>query len=656
MLFGAPAQAASYYGDQLDLLKTRLGQDPELRRQCDRILDAAREVVNLPLVKRAPTFEDLQHPDGYRPGGIDARTWKIAKINEAKAAIFALASADVSASETLARELPLLAAAWRLTGDEVFRQRLVTQLREFVQWDPLQRPGWTLYNGTNSLPPDGNDGVWLTTGIGLVTLGQVLNILPPGSLPADVHAGVLGMIDREINRTMDDWRHKRAWYMSARNYVTNQWVDPFSGLLVAAAAAGRDKYPEAYELGVANLTLTLDTLGTEGACSEGATYAMHRTAPYIYLAAVAAAEIGDTRLSEHGFLKNFPTWLCLIFQPGENVINAFDSWMMGRGLYHTMTADVTQLTALSRSPQLSWILKNEIKSTSRDLYGLLTLNTPDSFNQQPPLWGSYDRARWTVWRSSWADDASGVWVRGGHSDDFHTHHDRGHVNFIVNGKPLLIESGTSGYDNPQKGALFDSVVGHNVLQVGDEILPALTSAPIRVARLNAGGGELTVNAGGGHANVKQWLRQVRWDARTLAVIDEVSLLKPEAILFRWHFGSNQPLAITTSDDGRRATITLPEGKIVYRGWNGPLVEGDDWVPPAQDILLTPGASITIDSDQPVVLRQEVGHDHTLKFRQANNPHTMLVVSIPNLTGPVKIRTVFTSPTPPIATVGSKTTP
>ncbi|EIP97637.1 Heparinase II/III-like protein [Opitutaceae bacterium TAV1] len=646
----APAPVrTTFYAAEIDQLKTRLAQatpDSPLRKQADLIIAEARNILALPLVARATTLDELKNPVNKRPGAIDARTWIIKKIDPAKAQDFALASADVSAAETLARELPLLAAAYRLTRDTALLERLRAQLAEFASWNPIQRPGWTLYNGTNDLPPDRNDGVWLATGHGLAALCQTLDILPPSALTLELHAAIRAQLDREINRTLADWNAtpKRAWYMRSKNVTTNQWIVPFAGLALAAAT-DLEKHHDAYELAITNLTMTLDALGPEGASSEGATYAMHRSAPVLYLAAIGTRATGDERIASHPFLQNFPTWLSQIFQPGQNTINAFDCWGALRGMYHTFTPNITLLATLSRSPHLAWILRNQIKTTSRDLNGLLSLNIPDTLPQPPPLWGAYDRARWAVWRSSWTDDASGVWIRGEHPADFHAHNDHGHVNYIVRGKPLLIEAGTPGYDHALKADRYDSVVGHNVLQVGDEIFPKKSrNVPLLVARLDATGGDATVRGAPGYANVRVWDRRVHWDSDTLTVTDDVELKTPDTVLFRWHLASKQPLAIAPANASAstRITVALPAGEIIYNGWNGPLPEGDFWTPPAKDIFQTPPAAIAIEADQPVVAAQEEGYDHTLKFRIQNNTHTLLTVRSAAPISKLKITTTFTS--------------
>ena len=164
------------------------------------------------------------------------------------------------------------------------------------------------------------------------------------------------------------------------------------------------------------------------------------------------------------------------------------------------------------------------------------------------------------WRSSWADDADGVWVRGGHPLDGHDHFDRGHVNYIVRGKPLLIEAGTPGYDNPAIHTLYSTVVGHNVLEV-EGIKPKKAPAPMTVSRLDASGGDLTVDGTACYPGLKQWRRRVRWDQSQLVVEDQVAAPaeKPAVMLFRWHLGTDQSAKI--SGEGGNWQVVWPEGTL-----------------------------------------------------------------------------------------------
>lgn len=634
----AERTGSQFYSDSIERLSQSMAADPALKEQVDLIIAEAYKIAARPLVRRMWTLDELRRNDK-----MDPRASAIEKIDPNKAQIFALAEADKSAGHTLAHEIPLLAATYRLTGDPLLLERLIAQLEELVTWDPLQRPGWSVINASVNLPQSGSDGVWLATGLGLVTLSQTLEILSEGSLPPELEAKIAEQIDREIKYSEHDWANKVSWFMKGNVAASNQWVVPSSGLVVAAAM-NLEKYRDAYELGVSNLLMSLSAIGEEGASSEGVGYAMHMTAPFLYMAAIASSSVGDDRLASHPFLQNFPEWLTLSFQPGQSVINAFDGYQLARGIYHTMAANISSLAALSANAQLEWLLREQIGSTSSDLYGLMLLNGVNTALPEPPAYGSYERGSWVVWRSDWGSDASGVWLRGGHHADQHDHNDRGHVNFIAGGKPLLIEAGTPGYGHKLKVDRYDSVVGHNVLQVGGEIHPRRRPAPIAVNRLDASGGDVTIDAGAGYANVERWTRNARWDADVLTVTDEVVLRSPDVVVLRWHLGSQQPFTIDTRAEGGGtvATASLPAGEIVYPGWIGGAVGGSLPQGLPDEILQTPAASITVESASPLEVSQEEGIDHTLKFRIQDNSHSVLLVRSAGKVKQIKITTVITA--------------
>jgi len=651
------APSPSFYAKQIDLLKTESSRDAALKAKVDTIIANARVVAEEPVVERALSLEELKNPGTRRLGSIDTRTWNVHPVDAKKAEIFALSMADTTSAGILANEMPLLAAAYRLTGEKVFLDRLTKQIEELSTWNPLQRHGWTLFEAKNSMPPDG-DGVWLATGQGLMALTQALALLPPDSLSPETQQKIRVFLDREIRRIVKDWKDERPWYVRKQAVTSNQWVVPISGLVVACVAAGRENYPDAYALGVDSLLKTLEALGNEGAVSEGTGYATYWTTPYLCMSAISTADVGDDRLSKSTFLKNFPLWIVQSFQPGENIINSFDTFGATRGKYHSVTADLVRLSALTRDPYLAWLIKEKFPYIRPDFYSLLLLSFPPAETKEPPLWGLYERAHWVVWRSSWAEDASGVWVRGGHPLDGHDHLDRGHVNFIVHGKPLLIEAGTPGYNEVLKREKYDSVVGHNVLQVGEDISPKKAPAPITVQSLTQEGGEVTVEAGGGYPQVAQWQRRVSWTAGKMTITDTLRLKQPEMVKFRWHLGSEEPLKTETTDE-RSVKLTLPPGRVEFPGWIGNLPETSTWTPPEKDVIETPSAGISLSADQSIKVSQEKNFDHVLKFRMWKHEHTTLVVQSAVPVETLTLVTEFISPseTPtPLVSASESVTP
>lgn len=513
---------------------------PELVGRLANVVASARTLTSTPIVKRAHRYEDIgrdrTHLDGRAKfmDGQPRQEW------------FGLAMSDCGTNNALLSELPLLAFAYRCTGEEVFRRRIIVQLEEAATWSPLQRPGWQLHTPSpDPVPDDYWDGSWLATGTGVRALADTLELLRA-----------------EIETITQDWKLKRGWFRGGNGVPqTNQWVLPTEGLIRACLVLGKRDYVEAYELGVANLLRAFDVQGQAGEFNEGIGYAKI-TVSSMLAAAHAMAVQGDSRAIEHPFMRGFPDWAVQHLQPGRYRVNCFDA-----GGARTLRSDVAarqlleSLAVFAQSPTAAWALWNLYDGPTDSLVGLLahTLARPD---EVPPTFAFYHGpARRVNWRSSWADTADGVWVRGGHPLDSHDHYDRGHVNYIVRGKPLLIEAGTPSYDNPSIHTLYSTVVGHNVLEI-EGLKPKKAVAPIDVTRLDASGGELTVDATACYPGLKQWQRRVTWDQCEMVVEDRVAAPaeQPVAMLFRWHLGTDEPIKI--SGEGGNWQVMWPDGMLV----------------------------------------------------------------------------------------------
>src|SRR5690606_7346869 len=120
------------------------------------------------------------------------------------------------------------------------------------------------------------------------------------------------------------WETKRPWFVRGENPITNQWVLPTEGLVTACLVVGKDRFPDAYELGVANLLKALDAHGPDGEFEEGVGYASFTVTSMLHAAHIMAVH-GDRRALERPFLARFPTWLVHHLQPGDMLINCFDA-------------------------------------------------------------------------------------------------------------------------------------------------------------------------------------------------------------------------------------------------------------------------------------------------------------------------------------------
>lgn len=564
--FGAPNDNPPRWADAVDAI----GAESSLREAVDRLVVDARKEVSLGLVRRAQSLEEVgQH-----------RTWLDGRSNALEDEIrttFALAMSDFAACNLLSAKLPMVAAAARLTDDPELERHVLAQLQEMSAWSPLQRPGWTLYAPGHRLREDGKDGNWLATGCGVRAIVTTLEIMG-GRVDAALRADLAALLEIEIAGVVDDWERKRPWFVSSDNPITNQWVLPTEGLVRACLHLGVEKHRDAYELGVTNLLKALDSHGAMGEFEEGIGYANFTLTSLLHAARAMAVD-GDRRGADHPFLVHFPTWAVLHIQPGRMTVNCFDAGNAqiprDNGNWRTM---LSLLLFMQGSDAAEWALYEQFDGPSDDLIGLLSrVERGDEKPMAPPLYENYDRARMVVWRDGWKDDASGVWVRGGHELDQHDHQDRGHVNFIAHGKPILIEAGTPTYSNLDMGVHYSSGVGHNVLQVGtffpERPYPPQTApkyagwqqrsktAPIEVFRLDENGGEVLVEPTNGYAEVRHWIRDVRWTADELEVDDDVRLKSDvrEQILFRWHLGTSQKVE------------TVGEGKSWEIRWDDAIV-------------------------------------------------------------------------------------
>ena len=551
-----PASDLAPVTADLGAMADEVRQRPELAERLAAVIASARKVAARPIVKRVHHYADI---------GKD-RTWLDGRAKsmdgQPRQQWFGLAMSDCGTSSTILSELPLLAFAYRCTGEEPFRTRIINQLEETATWSPLQRPGWQLCTPAPAPVPDGYwDGSWLATGTGVRALADTLELLPDGSVPPELMDKLRALLRAEIETITEDWKLKRGWFRRGNGVPqTNQWVLPTEGLIRACLVLGKDRYAAEYELGVTNLLRALDIQGKQGEFNEGIGYATF-TVSSMLAAAHAMAAQGDARALEHPFLRGFPTWAVQHLQPGRFRGNCFDA-----GGARTPRSDggarqlLETLSVFAQNQTAAWALGSLYDGPTDSLVGLLarTLTLPA---EAPPCFAFYDGpARRVNWRSSWADDADGVWVRGGHPLDGHDHFDRGHVNYIVRGKPLLIEAGTPGYDNPAIHTLYSTVVGHNVLEI-EGLKPKKAPAPMTVSRLDASGGELTVDGTTCYPGLKQWQRRVTWDRSQLLVEDRVTAPadKSAFMLFRWHLGTDQPA--TLSGEGGNWQAVWPDGTL-----------------------------------------------------------------------------------------------
>lgn len=622
---------AESFGTRLDELKKRLDSEPEMREKIAPIISCAEKISKQPLIRRCRTLDEvLNGRQGSRKFAAHGRTQLLVNDKKMKLAeIFGLSLSDVSASRLLYKELPVVAAAYRISGKKEFLDHVIKQLDEVSSWRPIQRTGWSINMKTESHSGKRN-GVWLGTGFTIMSALIAIDMLPPNSLPDALKKKIDSWLAYEVKLISSDWKNKVPWYVKKQASQSNQWVVPSAGLLCAASYLGKDRFPEEYAIGLENISASMTKMGRDGDSSEGFAYATSWTVPALYTCAYFLQEKGDGSLASKPFFKNFPLWVAAHYQPGKYIVNCFDWWGGCRDMYDRYMLDnIAMLAAVSDSPYLQWIIFNQHLRMPVNAYGLLCYAMPPARMKEPPLFAKFKRGRLLTWRSSWQDDASGLWMRGRDSEDFHAHFDCGHINYIKKGKLVLLEAATTGYSDKRMVYDFKSLRGHNVMQIGEDILSNEKPYDVafKITKLDKSGGNVTIDAADAYGKAEKYTRQVKWDAEKLSAIDKVSLKEPDNILIRWHLATQVEPQLKQT--GNTWEITVAPGKEEFPGWYGSF--SPEWgKKPEKDILQTIGMKIKITADKPITVTVSKQVDHTVKFRKRYHEHIVLNVKTANV--------------------------
>ena len=542
-------------------LVDQFGSNPALQQRKDALIVRARNISKLPIARRALRYEDL----GKHRTWLDTRA--LAMEGQPRQELFALASSDCVCWDVLLRELPLLAVGYRITGEKPLLGRIARQLEEAVNWSPMQRPGWSLCGPSPDPIPEGfDDGCWLGTGTGVRAITTTIAILPEGSLSDELYEKIHKLLNAEVLGVDKDWREGRSFFNGSPPPAGNQWIIPVCGWIEAILAVGRDRYPRQYEKAVECLMMSLDAQGPQGEFHEGTSYAMHSVSTLLSAASSMAIH-GDRRAIDHPFIQKFPDWFASHIQPGLYFANTGDS---GRGQIGRNGSSHRELfsryVALFGHPTARWLLNHRFTGPSDDVFGALAAGNPGP-EQEPPLWSYYEYVTRVTWLSGRESNASGFWLRGGHERDAHDQKDRGHVNFIAHGRPILIEAHTPSYGNPRIDTHYGSQIGHNVLDiVGGEVLRRKKPAPITVHRLGKKGGNLSVDPTACYPALEYWKRNVTWDTDRVTVKDQIEFKAGAQgkSLFRWHLGTQEEISVEYSKNKKSATTDTSLAKIQFK--------------------------------------------------------------------------------------------
>jgi len=539
-----------YRGYDWNKLAEQVRETPELRALLVNFESEITKILSDPVTRyRRPL--SLSEID---PSQLDTRYKQAGDNGE----LFALAMADCGQGDYLRTSGVALAMYTRLLKREDCLAKCIAILSEFANHAPLQRPGWTAYSPTAHLNASG-DGVWLGTAWGIEGVVEMSHILGD-SIPEALRIKLRDLLRRELAQISQDWQTKRPWYVAAKVYQTNQWIEPLVAAVRASLFIGEEGVRQDYDLAVSNLGLTLDTLGSDGAFLEGVTYGS-MTEPGLFDGIGLIRATGDTRLDRFAFVGSAWKWWFHMALPGQQFVNCFDSrmsvippWALRTPLRAMhLAAKIGGSTEALRHLRYFYPDGNESVNGIQYLADVVNL-----IGQSPsiPTYAFFNTQQLVVWRSEWQSPslpstAWSIWIRGGSLLDSHSHRDQGHVSIQSGSIPILIECGSPDYSTEDYDVSYASAAGHNVFQVG-ELKPRgqSCSAPISISRLGDTGGDVSVDCAKAFPSTKSLVRNVQWDLTGRVIITDTIRLKqpvlPGQELLRYHTGLLDALAVTTS--------------------------------------------------------------------------------------------------------------
>jgi hypothetical protein len=473
----------------------------------------------------------------------------------------ALSMSDCTQADRLVRVGVPAAIAARYVNDPVLEARAIEMLRAAATWVPLQRPGWSLGAPDRTLPT-GGDGVNMATSWGVSGILDMLEVLGD-RVPPDLKATLDANLRGEIAAVCDTWISRRAWFVTSKAVSSNQWIDPCVALVRACLHLGDPTLANAYELGVANLLQSLDAMGADGAFLEGVTYAQ-MSLPNLCLAALAMRDAGDTRCSNHPFMRSAWRWFMHMRMPREALVNVSDSHMASIPSWaQRAPLDGISMTALaSGDPGACAAVRAAFPEVANSTAGLMLAAAPlAAAPTSIGRWAHFPSQALLVWRADGSPTpACTLWAKGGsQACTSHGHRDAGQVSVFFGGNPVLIECGTPDYADPTYERDFAGAAGHGIMQVRPLVPHGVPiDAPLRVERLDDAGGAFTLDTSAGYVGVRRCQRSVAWSVDLVRIEDRIefaSAVPTGTEVLRWHTGSAG--AVTIAGTGGSWTASWP---------------------------------------------------------------------------------------------------
>lgn len=548
-----------YTGMPWDNMFELAKRDPEAQQYLQQTIDFASSKVE------ANTFYMRVNSIARMPDEFLDKRYKDSDDPE----IFAQSSYDMYVTGKL-RYIISAAVAARYTGDAKYINAVNRQLAELATWDPVQRPGWTLYTKGRSAKdmPDGRG--WLATGYFMSSVIPAM-VAMGKHLDPKVEKAMKELLVKEVKGLVEDWKSGKPSHIKRRAYNSNQWMLPASALILATMYLGMDEFREAYDLGVWALAKSITTSGSDGSFMEGYGYSQ-TTTQIIMEAATAMKQAGDLRVSRFPFLTNHGDWLIHIIMPGKYVVDAFDC--MNCKLLDTPTPAHIFSALMADRPDIYWGIRNIFENPNDNRHHIWlplafryftleagALHPPKSYAWYPDL-------RLVTWRSGWnqAKDV-GLWIKGGSLLDGHSHRDQGQISVYRGDEAILIDSGAVSYSMGNVLDKMSRAAGHNILQPFPVDPPGKpVDVPVKVVSLDENSGSVEINGKNSRMFCDRWIRKISWNKiGDIIIADEAAFTKSvdkKDPWFIYHTGSVKQLDIKKMND-RKTEVSWNRNRMTF---------------------------------------------------------------------------------------------
>ncbi|MGH8692812.1 MAG: heparinase II/III family protein [Burkholderiales bacterium] len=471
-----------------------------------------------------------------------------------------------------------LGLAYRITGEERYAQKLRQALLHYAGYEQWSSPGYA-----KQTPPRHSDlgtpEFCYGTAVGCEALQDFLSA-------ADRKQIETAMVRLGILPILNDWvlPEKRIHALDSMGH--NWWSVIVSGAGVGALALlGADTRAAGWVRAVETaLDGFFDYRGQvlqnkpanfdpAGGFYESVGYADYALSTYLSFRLARANAIPEPKPGRIPVLERLPEFFVHTLYPTTGSHFAVN---FGDSSLHQSAAHLMRLFAAQGfSPALArWYLQR-VEPESSDALALLYLDEAGAAAKNSlPLSVIYPAIGWATLRNSWENDATMLAVKSGDTWN-HAHADAGSFILFHAGQPLLIDSGSCSYGDPEYRRYYCQSRAHNVIlfngqgQPGEDFVRA-AKFPGHVHSLLDGLGLKYVYADATGPMARYFTRNYRhwlWLDGVILIFDD--LLAHEAGRFDWllHYAGEArrdgaDVEVTNGPARARVKMLFPEAPVI----------------------------------------------------------------------------------------------